>query len=68
MSKAQAQSKIALALDLIRDASDLISEDSNAYLYIKNMEDVGNKVYSELQHEAIAEQAERLVNFRGMTA
>ncbi len=68
MSAAQARTKIALALDLIKEASDLITDESAAYHALRSMEESGHHVYHVLNQEEIEEQANLLTNFRSMTA
>ena len=67
MNKAQAQHKIALALDLINEVGSEIGT-SDAYMQLAEMALAGQQAQVILHKEAVEEQAAFLVNYRSAHA
>ena len=67
MNKAQAQHKIALALDLINEVGSEIGT-SDAYMQLAEMALAGQQAQAILHREAVEEQAAFLVNYRSAHA
>jgi hypothetical protein len=67
MNKAQAQHKIALALDLINEVGSEVGR-SDAYFQLVEMKTSGDQALSILHKEAVEEQAAFLVNYRSAHA